>query len=57
MVLNNHQPIVQEAQRLCHDIVIVDRGRFIAQVLPEMVLLGGMGLVLLLIAARKFRWD
>jgi hypothetical protein len=48
---------VQEAQRLCHDIVIVDRGRFIAQVLPEMVLLGGMGLVLLLIAARKFRWD
>jgi hypothetical protein len=32
-------------------------GAGIAQVLPEIVLLGGMGLVLLLIAARMFRWD
>jgi ABC-2 type transport system permease protein len=36
--------------------VMVD-GAGVAQVLPEIVLLGGMGLVLLLIAARMFRWD
>jgi ABC-type multidrug transport system permease subunit len=32
-------------------------GAGVARVLPEIVLLGGMGLVLLLIAARIFRWD
>ena len=36
--------------------VMVD-GAGVARVLPEIVLLGGMGLVLLLIAARIFRWD
>jgi hypothetical protein len=32
-------------------------GAGVARVLPEIVLLGGMGLVLLLIAARIFRRD
>jgi hypothetical protein len=32
-------------------------GAGVAQVLPEIVLLGGTGLLLLLIAARMFRWD
>ncbi|UCB54283.1 MAG: ABC transporter permease [Thiotrichales bacterium] len=36
--------------------VMID-GAGIAQVLPEILLLGGMGLVLLLIAAMLFRWD
>jgi ABC-2 type transport system permease protein len=36
--------------------VMVD-GAGVVQVLPEIVLLGGMGLALLLIAARLFRWD
>ena len=36
--------------------VMVD-GAGITQVLPEIVLLGGMGLLLLLIAAMLFRWD
>lgn len=36
--------------------VMID-GAGVAQVLPEITLLGGMGLVLLLIAARLFRWN
>jgi ABC-2 type transport system permease protein len=36
--------------------IMVD-GAGIAQVLPEIALLGGMGLLLLLIAAMLFRWD
>jgi ABC-2 type transport system permease protein len=36
--------------------VMVD-GAGVAQVLPEIVLLAGLGLMLLLIAARMFRWD
>jgi len=36
--------------------VMVD-GAGVAQVLPEIALLGGMGLFMLLIAAKMFRWD
>ena len=32
-------------------------GAGVAQVLPEIVILGGTGLILLLIAARLFRWN